>query len=150
MKKVIVFLLLFASIAFAQEKILLANSTLANSGSVTTYYTIKSDKSFVVDSIALSVLYTGEIDVDQLIVTKGLWNGTTFVAVATPDTTTLSIDNAASTTTGAVYTATSTGLNSLEGYDAIKIVFNAGSAGNDATDPNALKCSAVVRRRPTQ
>lgn len=64
------------------------------------------------------------------------------LAVATPDTTTLTIDNAASTTTGAVYTASSTGLNSLDGYDVFKIVFVAASSGNDATDPNKIRVIA--------
>lgn len=128
-----------ASISYGQVIETLGSVTVANSATKTFVIPLQSNQTFKVDSVSLQALFTGEIDIDELVVTKGTLNSGTFVALATPDTTVLTIDNAASTTTAAIYTATSTGLNSLEGVDAIQIKFKAGSAGNDATDPNALK-----------
>jgi hypothetical protein len=153
MRKLFVLFLLFTLPLFAQAEEIIINTTVANDASSTGYITIPSNADMTVDSIDLQGIFTGEIDIDKLIVTKGILKSSkggltaNFLAVATPDTTTLTIDNAAAATTGAVYTAASTGLNSLGGYNVIKIVFIAGSSGNDATDPNMLKC--IVRKTVT-
>lgn len=139
MKKLFVVLLLFAGVVSAQQWETVLNDTCGNSQSKTIYVSLLKNTIFKVDSIAIAAGYTGEIDVDQLIVTKGIWTGSAFIAVATPDTTTLTINNAASTTTGGVYSSSSTGLNSLEGYSGVKIVFVSASSGNDSTDPNKLR-----------
>lgn len=145
MKKVLALVLLFALVTFGQEITTnIFSGTVANSAAKTFYVKlITGNTTQKVDSVELQGIYTGEIDIDQMIVTKGVMYNNTFYAVATPDTTTLTIDNAASTTTAAVYSASSTGLNSLTGYDTARIVVTAGSGGNDATDPNALIFRAI-------
>lgn len=149
MKKLLfLFVLLFAFASYAQVSEVVYDATIANSASATIYIVKPSNGNQELDSVDLRVVYTGEIDIDQLVVTKGILKSNVggiannFLAVATPDTTTLTVDNAAATTTGAVYTASSTGLNSVDGYDVFKIVFTAGSAGNDATDPNKIRVTA--------
>lgn len=150
MKKILVLILLLAGIVSAQKVDVIANSTIANSASVTAYIDLSGETTSIIDSIALQGIYTGEIDVDKLIVTKGGWKGNTFVAIATPDTTVLTVDNAASAVTGSAYTSNSLGLDSLEGYDAVKVVVVAGGSGNDATDPNAVLIKKIVFRRPAR
>jgi len=146
MKKLaVLFVLLFSISLFGQEvtKNIFAG-TVANSAAKTFYVSLVTGTPIQkVDSVTLQAIYTGEIDIDQMIVTKGVMYGNTFYAVATPDTTTLTIDNAAAATTAAVYSASSTGLSSLEGYDTARIVVTAGSAGNDATDPNSMVFRAI-------
>jgi len=139
MKKILIALFVFASLSYGQVIETLGSVTVADSATKTFVLPLGSNQTYKVDSISIQGIFTGEIDIDELVVTKGTLVSGTFVAIATPDTTVLTIDNAASTTTAAIYTATSTGLNSLEGVDAISIKYKAGSSGNDATDPNALK-----------
>lgn len=131
MKKLLVIFLLLATLTQAQTWSTVFNGTVANSASKT-MYALLDNEPFRLDSIKIQAIYTGEIDLDKLIVTKGAWDGTTFTAVSTPDTTTLTIDNAAATITAASYTAASTGLTAFT-CNAVKIVFVAGSAGNVAT-----------------
>ena len=129
---------LFASFGYAQKSEIIYTDTTSNSE--------QEDITIILpdgcDSIAIACLYTGEIDMDRLIITKGLMNdgGAGYVAVSTADTTTLTVNNAASTTTGQVFDNTSeaNGLSDLRGYDAVFLRFEAAAAGNDATDPNEL------------
>lgn len=146
MKKLIIaFVFLFTISIFGQEVTKnLFSGTVANSATKTFYVSLVTGNPVQkIDSIALQGIYTGEIDIDEMVVTKGIMYNNTFYAIATPDTTVLTIDNAAASTTAAVYSASSTGLNSLEGYDTARIIIKAGGAGNDATDPNALVFRAV-------
>lgn len=98
----------------------------------------------VTDSVDIDVIALGEIDLDQLIVTKGYYTGSTFYATATPDTTTLTINNAASTTTVVLTSATDAATTDLPKYDALRIKVVAASSGNDASDPN--KVTVVARQ----
>lgn len=144
MKKIFLVLFLAISVSsFAQEIVTLTSGTIANSAKPVVYVGIGSKYDQILDSIAIQIVYTGEIDIDKLIITKGgattvgaNLSSTTFEAIATPDTTTLTINEDSAGIAAGVYTATSTGLNNLEGYDAIKISLEAASSGNDATDPN--------------
>lgn len=142
MKKIFALVLMVSLVSFAQ---IVQKGTVADSASKTFYFDVDSD----VDSVSLYGIFTGEIDVDTLIVTKGLKtdgnraSSSNFVAVATPDTTILTVNNAAGVTTGVVWDGASTGLNALEGYNAFKVVIIAASAGNDATDPNELVLGVI-------
>ena len=136
MKKILVIFLLLAGVVSAQTWQTVFDGTVANSASKTTYVFLDNEP-FRLDSVKIQATYTGEIDIDKLIVTKGSWNGSVFTGIATPDTTTLTVDNAAAAVTAASYTAASTALTAFTS-NAIKIVFISGSAGNDATDPNRL------------
>ena len=144
MKKIFLVLFLAISISsFAQEIVTVKSDTLGNSQKPIVYVGVGSKFDQVLDSIAIQIVYTGEIDVDRLIITKGgattvgaNLSSTTFEAIATPDTTSLSINEDSAGVAAGVYTATSTGLNVLDGYDAIKISLESASSGNDSSDPN--------------
>ena len=146
MKKLalIVLVLLFSTSLFAQKIQFLNEVTVANSATKPFYIPINDIEGQRLDSVKVVFTATGEIDLDALIATKGYRKAsvgdfsTNFVAGATPDTTTLSVDNAAGVTTALSYAASTTGLTALAPYDVIKISFVAGSSGNDATDPNKL------------
>lgn len=139
MKKLFLFLFLFVGVISAQNYVTIYDSVASNSGSRTSYIYLPSSSVFKVDSIGLQIIYEGEIDVDKLIVTKGTRDGDgTFVAIATPDSTTITVNNAAATNTAESYTPTSLSLIDLRNIDWIRVVVQPASSGNDATDPNRL------------
>lgn len=155
----IFFFLVLAQPAQGQvyDNVTLYQTTVANSATVTAYvqplhkYNDAYKYFEQTDSIEIQLNSTGEIDLDQLIVTKGFYIGGTFYAVATPDTTTLTIDNAVGVITVVISKPVTNGCTDLEYYNAVKVVVNAAAAGNDATDPNKLELIAkrfITRKNP--
>lgn len=139
------------------DNVTLYQTTVANSATVTAYvqplhkYNDAYKYFEQTDSIEIQLNSTGEIDLDQLIVTKGFYLGSTFYAVATPDTTTLTIDNAAATITVVISKPVTNGCTDLEYYNAVRVVVKAAATGNNATDPNKLELIAkrfITRKNP--
>jgi len=145
MKRLLVLVFVLFSVSLYAQKIEFMNEvTVANSATKNFYISINNKESARLDSIQIAFTATGEIDLDRLICTKGGViksigdNSAKFIAVATPDTTTLSVDNAAGVTTYVGYKAATTSLTALAQYDMVKISFEAAASGCDATDPNKL------------
>jgi len=145
MKRLLVLIFVLFSVSLYAQKIEFMNEvTVANSAIKTFYVPINNKESARLDSIQIAFTATGEIDLDRLICTKGGVNASIganssrFTAVATPDTTTLSVDNAAGVTTYVSYKAATIALTALAQYDMVKISFEAAASGCDATDPNKL------------
>lgn len=150
MKKIFVLLalLVFALPSFAQKIDKVFEGTVANSATKTVYLNLDDAPGQRLDSIKVLLTYVGEIDLDLLTTTLGSFKGTglrssDFVAIATPDSTTLTVDVAAAGTGGVRWGAAglalaTSNLHSTGGFDALKISVVAGSSGNDATDPNKL------------
>lgn len=152
MKKLILIMALLASVTFSQEWVQAYSDTVANSTKDTIFVRLESSYSYKTDSVSISAIFLGEIDVDRLIVQKGVWNkdgddtpdqalfgADKFLAIGTPDTTTLTVNNAAAAYTAGAYTPYSTGLSDLRGANIVRVIFEAASSGNDATDPNELR-----------
>ncbi len=132
-------LMLGSSVLKAQNPQVIINDTIRNSGNVTGAITF--DPNRIVDSVVFVVYAKGEIDLDRFIVTRGIsvgdytYNYTTSVG----DTTTLTVDND-STTATVVKVKSHTGIT---GSNKLKVQVDAGSSGNDATDPNNVKVFAI-------
>ncbi|KXK56254.1 MAG: hypothetical protein UZ05_CHB002000267 [Chlorobi bacterium OLB5] len=132
-------LLISSTVLKAQEPQVIVNDTIGNSGNVTGAITFEPNR--IIDSVVFVVYAKGEIDLDRFIVTRGVsvgdWvqNYTTSVG----DTTTLTIDND-STTATITKVKNHTGIT---GCNKLKVQVDAGSSGNDATDPNNVKVIAI-------
>lgn len=146
---VILAFLLFVPVLNAQAskeyETIVAGVTVANSSKTLAYVSglVGGDLKPTTDSVSFKLVAQGEIDLDRFVVTKGVIHNGTFYAVADNDTTTLTIDNAAGVTTSVIVAAATASTNSIEGVEAIKISVEAGSSGNDPTDPNALYVYAL-------
>jgi hypothetical protein len=143
--------------SFAQEIVPVVTDTIGNSQKPVTYIALGSRTTQILDSLVIQIVYTGEIDIDRLIVTKGALttvganpSSTTFEAVGSPDTTTLTVDEAAAGIAAGVYSAVSTGLNDLDGFDAVKISIESGASGNDSSDPNKYYIKLFKYYRPSK
>lgn len=111
------------------------------------------EKGRIVDSVQFVMYAAGEIDIDRFIATKSFeWdlyagNSTTKdYSTAVGDSTTLTTDNAAATST--VEYIVTWGISKFRGCTSIKCQIDSGSSGNDATDPNSLQLYALVYYRP--
>lgn len=144
-----VILLMFSVFVFPQAKqeyeLMINGTTVANSSKKVAYlYDLSgSDLKLTTDSVSFKLIASGEIDLDRFIVTPGILYNDTFYATGSADTTTLTIDNAASVTTAVIEKAITTGSNDLEGVEVLKVSVEAAASGNDASDPNALYLYAL-------
>lgn len=130
--------LLFATSLFAQiETSLVISDTLSNSITKTGYVSVPQEASEVVFVIHA----TGELDVDQMIVTEG-WLSTdgkrAWAAAQAGDTTTVTINVA----DGVYASQASATRTDFEGANIFKVTVTGASSGNDASDPNRVQVYA--------
>jgi hypothetical protein len=127
------------------EVVQLNDNTVANSSSTIGYIKdlLGNDNELRTDSVAFKFIAKGEIDLDTVVIQKGVWYNSTFYGTSTADTTVLTIDNAAAVTTVVIVGAYTAGTNILDGTDCVKVLVRSAASGNDATDPNKLIVQAV-------
>lgn len=130
--------MLFSVSLFAQvETRLVISDTLSNDAVKTGYVGVPNGASEVVFVIHA----TGELDVDQMIVTEG-WASDdgikAWAAAQVGDTTTVTLNLAA----GAYGSQASATRSDFEGANIFKVVVTGAAAGNDSGDPNRIQVYA--------
>lgn len=149
MKKIILailFMFLMSGIAKSQDIYELINDTTANSVTETGYLSLYRT-GYELDSVLFVGVFEGEIDCDLFVLSRGFhYPGETimYLAEASADSTTLTVNNAAATDTYInIYSMTKA---ICKNVNYVKVRVESAAAGNDATDPNATMIYAIVYR----
>lgn len=146
MKKLLIILILFVSVSFAQEiRSNLISKTVANNDSIAFVLQNFQTDGFTVDSIVFVYYMKGAIDSRLFGVNRGvLASGDEAyqTRVSTDSVTTTFASDSGKVLSFVVHTIT----KGLKGVNAIKGWVKAHSSGNDATDPNKLRLFAFIYR----
>lgn len=130
--------LLFATSLFAQvETRLVISDTLSNDVVKTGYVSVPDEASEVVFVIHA----TGELDVDQMIVTEGWLSDDgkrAYASAQAGDTTTVTLNLA----DGAYGTQASATRTDFEGANFFRVTITGAASGNDSGDPNRVQVYA--------
>lgn len=136
-KYILAFLFLAIPLMAQVETRLVLSDTLSNDVVKTGYVNVPTDASECVFIIHA----TGELDIDQMIVTEG-WMSTdgkkAYAAAQAGDTTTVTLNLA----DGAYGTQASATRTDFEGANFFRVTVTGAAAGNDSGDPNRVQVYA--------
>jgi hypothetical protein len=144
MKKLMVLLVLLSAFTFGQTVFELNFGTLANSVTETQYQKIVGFTK--VDSVCVSVIGTGEVDVDSVDIYVGYQSNAGQYYSTTANTFISTVDLAAGVKgfQNLSISNASIGTGLVRGMNALKVVTRGATAGNDATDPNNFRVLLFV------
>lgn len=136
-----------AEVSPSLEIKVLYNDSISNS--MKREVTLTLDPNRIPDSVRIVTYYKGEIDIDRLILIRGMitdFKGVqtlNYYSTAAGDTTTLTVNLDSAVTT----LERSLLISNFYGANTFKLIYEAASSGNDAADINKLYSIALIYYR---